>query len=191
MGPVISTLDLQVHTQCQIAALASRTCRDAEEFTDIDSSADFRTRPDSQRIHTLPKGPSTNMMRTLVVYIGSCCFGWAKYSSFEALDPLGMSQPEQVVCLRRGSTYPTMRCTSLKESRQEAFPGSRLSCMCLWVVVKTMVPFLGPLNTRCCIMVRTQKGTIILTTTHMDLLRWCVLMLALGLQFPAAHRSQH
>ena len=28
-------------------------------------------------------------------------------------------------------------------------------------------PLLGPLNTRCRILLRTQKGTIILTTTHM------------------------
>ena len=35
-----------------------------------------------------------------------------------------------------------------------------------WVVVKIMVPLLGPLNARCRIRLRTQKGTIILTTTH-------------------------
>ena len=28
-------------------------------------------------------------------------------------------------------------------------------------------PFLGTLNIRCCIMIGIQKGTIILTTTHM------------------------
>ena len=27
-------------------------------------------------------------------------------------------------------------------------------------------PFLGPLNTRCRIMIRTQKGTMVLTTAH-------------------------
>ena len=32
-------------------------------------------------------------------------------------------------------------------------------------------PFLGPLNTRCRIILRTPKGTIILTTTHMFDLR--------------------
>ena len=37
------------------------------------------------------------------------------------------------------------------------------------MVVKIMVPFLGPLNTRCHIMLRTQKGTIILTTTYVSL----------------------
>ena len=37
-----------------------------------------------------------------------------------------------------------------------------------WVVVKTKVPlFLGTLNTRCRIIIRTQKRTIILTTTQM------------------------
>ena len=30
-------------------------------------------------------------------------------------------------------------------------------------------PLLGPLNIRCCIIARTQKGIIISTTTHMDL----------------------
>ena len=29
-------------------------------------------------------------------------------------------------------------------------------------------PFLGTLNIRCRIIIRTQKGTLILTTTHMD-----------------------
>ena len=37
----------------------------------------------------------------------------------------------------------------------------------IWVVVKIMVPFLGTLNIRGRIIVGTQKGTIILTTTHM------------------------
>ena len=36
----------------------------------------------------------------------------------------------------------------------------------IWVVVKIMVPLLGPLDTRCRIILRTQKGTILLTTTH-------------------------
>ena len=36
----------------------------------------------------------------------------------------------------------------------------------MWVVVKIRVPFLGTLNNRCRIIVGTQKGTIILTTTH-------------------------
>ena len=31
-----------------------------------------------------------------------------------------------------------------------------------------MVPFWGTLNIRCCIILRTQKGTIILTTTHVS-----------------------
>ena len=35
-----------------------------------------------------------------------------------------------------------------------------------WVVVKTIIPFWGPLDTRCRVMLRTQKGTSILTTTH-------------------------
>ena len=35
-----------------------------------------------------------------------------------------------------------------------------------WVVVKIMVPFLGTLNIRCRIIIGTQKGTIILTTTQ-------------------------
>ena len=32
-------------------------------------------------------------------------------------------------------------------------------------------PFLGTLNIRCRIMIGTQKGTIILTTTHMSYIR--------------------
>ena len=32
-------------------------------------------------------------------------------------------------------------------------------------------PFLGTLNNKCRIIIRTQKGTIVLTTTHMDLPR--------------------
>ena len=34
-------------------------------------------------------------------------------------------------------------------------------------------PFLGTLNIRCRIIIWTQKGTIILTTTHMGSLRVC------------------
>ena len=40
----------------------------------------------------------------------------------------------------------------------------------IWVDVKIMVPFLGTLNIRCRIIIRTQKGTILSTTTHMKLL---------------------
>ena len=36
----------------------------------------------------------------------------------------------------------------------------------LRVVVKSMVPFLGTLNTSCRIVIGILKGTIILTTTH-------------------------
>ena len=36
----------------------------------------------------------------------------------------------------------------------------------MWVVVKIMAPFLGTLNMTCRIIIRTQKGTLILTTTH-------------------------
>ena len=36
----------------------------------------------------------------------------------------------------------------------------------IWVVVKIMVPFWGTLNNRCRIILGTQKGTIILTTTY-------------------------
>ena len=36
----------------------------------------------------------------------------------------------------------------------------------IWVVVNIRVPFVGPLNIRCRIILRTQKGTQILTTTH-------------------------
>ena len=36
----------------------------------------------------------------------------------------------------------------------------------MWVVVKIMVLLCGPLNTTCRMIPRTQKGTIILTTTH-------------------------
>ena len=38
----------------------------------------------------------------------------------------------------------------------------------MWVVVKIMVPFWVPLNIRCRIIIGTQKGTIILTTTHVN-----------------------
>ena len=34
----------------------------------------------------------------------------------------------------------------------------------IWVVVKIMAPFLGTLKIRCGIIIRTPKGTIILTT---------------------------
>ena len=37
------------------------------------------------------------------------------------------------------------------------------------MVVKIMVPFWVPTNTGCRIILRTQKGTIILTTTHISL----------------------
>ena len=36
----------------------------------------------------------------------------------------------------------------------------------IWVVVKNNGPFLGTLNIRCRSIIGTQKGTIILTTTH-------------------------
>ena len=36
----------------------------------------------------------------------------------------------------------------------------------IWVVVKIYSPFWGTLNNRCRIIIRTPKGTIILTTTH-------------------------
>ena len=35
-----------------------------------------------------------------------------------------------------------------------------------WVVVQNYGPFLGTLNIRFRIIIRTQRGTIILTTTH-------------------------
>ena len=39
----------------------------------------------------------------------------------------------------------------------------------MWVVVKNYAPFLGTLNIWCrIILIRTQKGTIILTTTHVE-----------------------
>ena len=39
----------------------------------------------------------------------------------------------------------------------------------IWVVVKNVVPFLGILNIRCRTIIRTQKRTIILTSTHLSL----------------------
>ena len=36
----------------------------------------------------------------------------------------------------------------------------------MWVVVKIMVPLSGTLKNRCRIVIGTQNGTIILTTTH-------------------------
>ena len=38
----------------------------------------------------------------------------------------------------------------------------------MWVVVKIKVPFLGTLNDRCRIIIGAQRGTIILTTTHVS-----------------------
>ena len=38
----------------------------------------------------------------------------------------------------------------------------------IWVVVKIRVPILGTLKNRCRIKLRTQKGTLILTTTHIN-----------------------
>ena len=38
----------------------------------------------------------------------------------------------------------------------------------MWVVVNIRVPFLGTLNNRCRIKIGTQKGALILTTTHVD-----------------------
>ena len=38
-----------------------------------------------------------------------------------------------------------------------------------WAVVKIRVPFLGTLNNRCRIILRTPKGTIILTSTQVGL----------------------
>ena len=46
----------------------------------------------------------------------------------------------------------------------------------MWVAVKINVPFWGTLNNRCRIIIGTQKGTIILTTTHVHegfLLKGC------------------
>ena len=39
----------------------------------------------------------------------------------------------------------------------------------IWLVVKIMVPFVGTLNIRGRILIGTQKGTIILITTHIGL----------------------
>ena len=36
----------------------------------------------------------------------------------------------------------------------------------MWVLVKIRAPFLGALNSRCRVISGTQKGTLILTTTH-------------------------
>ena len=38
----------------------------------------------------------------------------------------------------------------------------------IWVVVKIKAPFWGTLNIRCRIIIGTQNGTLILTTTHID-----------------------
>ena len=46
--------------------------------------------------------------------------------------------------------------------------------MSIWVVVKIMVPFGGTLNIRCRIIIGTQNGTIILTTTHLCTLCLCI-----------------
>ena len=39
---------------------------------------------------------------------------------------------------------------------------------CIWVLVKIMVPCWDTRNIRCRIIIGIQKGTTILTTTHMD-----------------------
>ena len=39
----------------------------------------------------------------------------------------------------------------------------------MWVVVKIKVPFWGTLNNMCRIIIGTQKGTLILTTTHLEM----------------------
>ena len=39
----------------------------------------------------------------------------------------------------------------------------------IWVTVKIVFRFLGSLNTRRRIVLKTEKGTIILTTTHMHM----------------------
>ena len=42
-----------------------------------------------------------------------------------------------------------------------------------WVVVKIRGPVLGTLNNRCRIILRTQKGTLILTTTQVAQVDFC------------------
>ena len=48
----------------------------------------------------------------------------------------------------------------------------RSSCLCGWL--SKLWPPLGPLNTRCRIIFRTQKGTMLLTTTHVLLLSYLI-----------------
>ena len=52
----------------------------------------------------------------------------------------------------------------MKMDHCSELPGSK--SILIRVVVKIMVPFWVP-NIRCCIIIGTQRGTIILTTTHM------------------------
>ena len=54
----------------------------------------------------------------------------------------------------------------------------------MWVVVKIMVPFLDTLNNRCRIILRTQKGTLILRATHV---RYCKVLRGSGSFESGAH----
>ena len=51
-------------------------------------------------------------------------------------------------------------------SDKVAVPYEAWGSEAMWVVVENYDPFLGTLYVRCRIITRIQKGTIILTTTH-------------------------
>ena len=42
------------------------------------------------------------------------------------------------------------------------------------VIYTLLIPFLGTLNIRCCIIIGVQQGTSILTTTHVYKSPWCL-----------------
>ena len=64
------------------------------------------------------KGPSTNIMRTLGFFYGILNMVWAKYSLFEALDPLGNNS--EVV--RRRDSPESSLCIVLRKSPGSHFP---------------------------------------------------------------------
>ena len=64
--------------------------------------------------------------------------------------------------------------TKSKHCHQNRVWGAHNHTVVIWVVVKIMVPFwVRTLNTRCRIIIGVQKGTIILTTTHIKAVAQC------------------
>ena len=66
---------------------------------------------------------------------------------------------------------PTVEGERLRGPCRNSTPGgrgsdSRVESLCMWVVVKIRVPFWVPIKSTAPIIQGTQKGTLILTTTH-------------------------